>query len=231
MLDGIIFDKDGTLFDFRRSWGRWTADLLRAVAPTEDVAIALGERIGYDVVTDTFASDSPVISATPTEIAAYMLPLLPGVTLPGLLDRMNALSATTEMSPAVPLRPLLLQLRARGLRLGLATNDSEAPARAHLAAAGIIDLFDFISGCDSGYGGKPEPGQLLAFAAAFGLDAARVAMVGDSQHDLVAGRAAGMLAVAVLTGVAEASDLAPFADTVLDDISALPIWMDSLSPV
>jgi phosphoglycolate phosphatase len=231
MLDGIIFDKDGTLFDFRRSWGRWTADLLRALASSEDVAIALGERIGYDILTDNFAPGSPVISATPTEIAACMLPLLPGVTLPGLLDQMNALSAATEMSPAVPLRPLLVQLRARGLRLGLATNDTEAPARAHLAAAGVIDLFDFISGCDSGYGGKPEPGQLLAFAAAFGLDAARVAMVGDSQHDLVAGRAAGMIAVAVLTGVAEASDLAPFADTVLDDISALPEWMDRLSPV
>ena len=66
----------------------------------------------------------------------------------------------------------------------------------------MLELFDFVAGCDSGWGGKPAPGQLLAFVAQCGLTPARVAMVGDSKHDLDAGRAAGMAAVAVLTGMA-----------------------------
>lgn len=228
MIDAIVFDKDGTLFDFRLSWGRWTADLLRALAADAQQAEILGRAIGYDMTTGAFASDSPVIAATPREIAECLLSHLPGRSLIGLVDQMNTLSAATEMSPAVPLAPLLATLRARGLKIGLATNDTEAPARAHLANAGVDHLFDFIAGCDSGHGGKPAPGQLLAFAAALGLDPARIAMVGDSHHDMLAGRAAGMHAVAVLTGIATEADLAPHADVVLKDISALPQWIDQL---
>lgn len=229
MIDGIIFDKDGTLFDFRLSWGRWTADLLHALAQNKDEAKKLGRVIGFDLETRQFAPDSPVIAATPREIAQTMLPHLPGRDLIGLVDQMNTLSAATEMSPAVDLLPLLTGLHARGVKIGLATNDTEAPARAHLAGAGVLHLFDFVSGCDSGYGGKPAPGQLLAFAAMFGLAANRVAMVGDSHHDLIAGRSAGMYSVAVLTGIAGAADLAPHADVVLQNIDALPDWIDQLS--
>ena len=229
MIAGIIFDKDGTLFDFRLSWGGWTADLLRALTTGPEAAEFLGKVIGYDLATGVFAPDSPVIAATPHDIADHLLPHLPGQSRAGLVDRMTALSAATKMQPAVPLLPLLSHLRARGLKIGLATNDTEAPARAHLSAAGILHLFDFVAGCDSGFGAKPAPGQLLAFAARFGLDAVQVAMVGDSRHDLLAGRAAGMQAVAVLTGIADAADLAPHADVVLPDISALPQWIDRVS--
>ena len=52
-------------------------------------------------------------------------------------------------------------------------------------------------------------------------------MVGDSRHDLIAGRAAGMQTVGVLTGMAELADLAPFADVVLPDIGHLPLWLTS----
>jgi phosphoglycolate phosphatase len=52
-------------------------------------------------------------------------------------------------------------------------------------------------------------------------------MVGDSLHDLRAARAAGMRAVAVLTGPARAADLAPWADAVLPDIGALAGWLDA----
>ena len=116
------------------------------------------------------------------------------------------------------------------MKLGLATNDAEAPAHQHLRIAGVHDLFDFVAGFDSGYGPKPAPGQLLAFAARFGLQPSRVVMVGDSLHDLHAGRAAGMRVVAVLTGIAKADTLAPHADAVLPDISGLGPWIDSLVP-
>jgi phosphoglycolate phosphatase len=133
------------------------------------------------------------------------------------------------MAEAVPLVPFLTSLRTRGLRLGVATNDTEAPARAHLEAHGITGLFDFVAGYDSGYGPKPGPGMCLAFAKSQGLDPARVVMVGDSLHDLVAGRAAGMRTVAVLTGVARHADLVGHADSVLPDIGGLSDWLDAMS--
>ena len=227
MLDGVIFDKDGTLFDFRLSWGAFTENLLAEMALDADMALHLGQVLGYDPATRMFTRTSPVISMTTPEIAAILHPHLAGISLAQLNDRMSVLSAQAPMVPAVPLRAVLADLKARGLRLGLATNDTEMPARVHLAGAGILDLFDFVVGCDSGYGGKPAPGQLMEFLRRFDLAADRVAMVGDSRHDLDAGRAAGMHALAVLTGIATASELAPHADVVLADIAQIGPWIDA----
>lgn len=228
MIDGLIFDKDGTLFDFRISWGNWAGTFLRRIASDADHARRLGQAIGYDIEDGSFAPDSPVIAATAADIAAALLPELPGLTHGELTDRIDASAGMAPMSEAVPLRPLLESLRGKGLRLGLATNDSEIPARQHLATHGITDCFDFIAGYDSGHGAKPGPGMCLAFARETGLDPARVAMVGDSRHDLEAGRAAGMRTIAVLTGVAKREDLAPHADVVLADIGAIPAWLSGL---
>jgi phosphoglycolate phosphatase len=230
MIDGIIFDKDGTLFDFRRTWAEWAVRLLDDLAAGDgDRAAHLGRVVGFDYAAADFAPDSPVIGGTPVEIADLLLPHLPGRQAGPLVAQMNALAAEVPLAEAVPLRPLLTALRGLGLRIGLVTNDAEAPAHAHLNRAGVADLFDFVAGCDSGHGAKPAPGQLLAFCAATGLDPARVVMVGDSLHDLHAGKHAGMRRVGVLTGIAQAPELAPHADAVLPHIGALPAWLDRLA--
>lgn len=229
---GILFDKDGTLFDFHATWSVWAEGLLQELAGGDaGYARRLAEAIGFrlaDPAADVkagFVPASVVIAGTPEVIAAALLPHLPGHDTAGLVALMNARAVRAPQTPAVPLRPLLTGLRGRGLRLGLATNDGEAPAQAHLAAVGVSDLFDFVAGYDSGHGAKPEPGQLLAFARAFRLDPAAVVMVGDSTHDLIAGRRAGMRTLAVLTGLARLDDLAPHADAVLPDIGAIPDWL------
>ncbi len=225
MIDGILFDKDGTLFDFRISWGRWAQGFLARIARDAGHAARLGRAIGFDPATGSFAPYSPVIAATAADIAAALVSELPGVSVVDLTEQIDASAGQASMSEAVPLLPLLSALRGRGLRLGVATNDSEVPARQHLANHGITDCFDFIAGYDSGFGPKPGPGMCLAFTRALGLDPARVAMVGDSRHDLEAGRAAGMLTVAVLTGIATREDLASHADVVLADIGSIPEWL------
>ena len=227
MIKAVIFDKDGTLFDFRQSWGAWTAGLLKRLAPV--TRGDLGPVLGFDPVAFSFAPNSAVIASTMFEIADLIAPHLNGVSMPDLLAIMNDLGTSAPMVPAVDLPLVLAGLKAKGLALGLATNDTEDPARAHLAGAKVTHLFDFIAGCDSGYGGKPEPGQLLAFAAHVGLDPAHIAMVGDSLHDLDAARRAGMKAVGVLTGPATRAHLAPHADVVLATLAELGAWIDSLN--
>lgn len=230
MLDAVIFDKDGTLFDFRASWGAWTQSVLAEFAPDPARARQLGGVLGYDPDTRSFTRSSPVIAMTTPEIADILHTHLPSIALPDLNARLNALSAAAPMTPAVPLRAVLSALKSRGLRLGLATNDTEHPARVHLAGAGVLDLFDFVAGCDSGWGGKPAPGQLMEFLRRFDLAPSRVAMVGDSRHDLDAGRAAGMHTVAVLTGIATRDELADHADVVLDTIAGIGPWIDQNAP-
>ncbi|MES0861748.1 HAD family hydrolase [Ruegeria sp. SCPT10] len=226
-IDAIVFDKDGTLFDFANTWGAFGRSLVMRLTNNDETrAAALGDVIGYDLAQDRYVEDSIVIASTVEEIAEFMLPHVEGFTLTELIDTMNVEAAAATQAPAVPLKPFLEGLRQSGLKLGVATNDSEHPAMQHLASVGIQDHFDFIAGYDSGHGYKPGPGQLLAFAAHIGIDPSRIAMVGDSLHDLQAGRAAGMVTIGVLTGVAKTEALAPMADVVLPDIGHIPAWLE-----
>lgn len=226
---GVVFDKDGTLFDFHTTWEAWAAAfLLRAAGGDAVHAARAGAAIGFDLDRRAFAPDSVVIAGTPDEIAQDLAPHFSGMSAAQILTVLNDEAARAPQAEAVPLPPFLTGLRARGLKLGVATNDAEAPALAHLASAGVTDLFDFIAGSDSGHGAKPGPGQLLGFCKATGLAPADVIMVGDSLHDLRAGRAAGMRTLGVLTGMAESAVLAPYADAVLPDIGHIPAWLDAL---
>lgn len=227
---GVLFDKDGTLFDFAATWEAWCAGLLERLTSDAAEAARLGQAIGYDHAARRFLPGSVVVAGTPGEIATALLPHLPDHTLRSLLQVLNAEAAQAPQVEAVPLAPFLQGLRQTGLRLGVATNDAEAPARAHLDRAEVSHLFDFIVGFDSGHGGKPAPGQLLAFAAAVDLPVEEIVMVGDSTHDLKAGRAAGMRCVGVLTGVAGRDELSPHADVVFDTIAALPAWIAGQAP-
>ncbi|MEP2030988.1 MAG: HAD family hydrolase [Paracoccaceae bacterium] len=224
--DAICFDKDGTLFDFAATWEAWAASfLLRAADDDHGRAAEIGQQIGFNLASNRFDKDSIVIAGTVQEVAAALVPFLPDMSIHTVVNLLNEEAETAPQAEAVPLAPFLDSLRRMGMLLGVATNDAEAPARAHLDAAGVIDRFEFIAGFDSGYGGKPAAGQLLAFAKSVRVPPKRVVMVGDSTHDLQAGRAAGMQTVGVLTGLAEKTDLAPFADIVFPDIGHLPDWL------
>lgn len=225
-IKGLCFDKDGTLFDFAATWEAWAqAFLLRLCAGDRGRATSMGAQIGFDLERMKFARDSLVIAGTPGEVAEALLPFFPDMSAETLSTLLNDEAEQAPQAEAVSLMPLLAEFRAAGLRLGVATNDAERPARTHLDKVGVTEMFDFIAGYDSGHGGKPAPGQLLAFAAAVGLVPGEIAMVGDSIHDLRAGRAAGMRTVGVLTGMATTDELAPFADVVLPDIGHLPAWL------
>ncbi|MFN4100024.1 MAG: HAD family hydrolase [Pararhodobacter sp.] len=219
-IRAILFDKDGTLFDFQATWGAWARELLGELSGGDPVrARAMAAAMDFDIDAGRFLPASPVIAGTGREVAELLAPLA-GLTAEALELRIAAAAAEAPLAEAVPLRPLLEQLRGAGLQLGVATNDYEAVARRHVAE--VLDLFDFVAGFDSGHGGKPAPGMLLAFADQCGLPPSSVLMVGDSRHDLIAGRAAGMATLAVLTGVAIAGDLADLADAVRPDIGHLP---------
>ena len=78
MIKGIVFDKDGTLFDFRASWGRWAQGFITGLALDDAHAAALAAAIGYLPQANSFHPDSPVIAATAADIAAALLPHVAG---------------------------------------------------------------------------------------------------------------------------------------------------------
>ena len=64
------------------------------------------------------------------------------------------------------------------------------------------------------------------FAAATGLAAAEIAVIGDNLHDLDMGRSAGAgLVIGVLSGTGSRRELAPSADHLLDDVAGLEAFL------
>jgi phosphoglycolate phosphatase len=225
-IRGLLFDKDGTLFDFHRTWSGWTRDLVERLAEGDpDRAERLADSLEFDLAAGRFLKSSPVIAGTVEVVVSAILRVMPDASPDALRAMLIREAAALRPVEAAPLRPLLDALRGGGYALGVATNDAEAAARSQLADAGVLNRFAFVAGYDSGFGAKPGIGMLIAFCDALELPPEDVAMIGDSTHDLHPARAAGMAAIAVLTGPADAPDLAPHADAVLPDIAALPGWL------
>ena len=227
-IDGVLFDKDGTLFEFQATWAVWARQTIEDFSGGDlALRLALADALGFDLENDLFVSDSPVIAASVQEIAEQIHTVLPGQSVEAI-ERHLAISAeTAPLAPAVPLAAFLDAMKGLGLALGVMTNDAESVAHAQLKQAGVFAHFDFVAGYDSGYGAKPSPDPLLAFATKMNLSPERILMVGDSTHDLVAGRAAGMKTVAVLTGVAIEEELNPHADIVFPHIGHIHGWLSA----
>lgn len=224
-FDAVLFDKDGTLFDFAGTWNSWSAGVIRSLASGSDaLASKLAGAIQFDLQNQCFHPHSIAVAGTNAEVTSALLPYLPDHQQSELERFLEREASTAPLVEAAPLADLLTELRASGAKLGVMTNDSELSALSQLDRAGVREQFDFVAGYDSGYGEKPDPAPLLAFCRKVDVHPARTIMVGDSLHDLLAGKAAGMTRIGVLTGTAERSDLLPHADVVLNHIGEIPDW-------
>ena len=223
-IKGVVFDKDGTLFDYQQTWIVWCERVLSDLA-AGDAALKqrLAAACGFDLQGRRFIVGSLIVNASAQDVNAVWVENLPGASYEAVNRVALRHVKNLPCFPVCDLSAALNALRRRKIVLGVATNDYEVGAVNQLRDAGVEDMFDFVCGFDSGYGIKPGPGMIGGFCAQTGLAPVEVAMVGDSTHDLLAGRAAGVgLNVGVLTGPAEAEDLLGLADMVLPDISHLP---------
>lgn len=117
----------------------------------------------------------------------------------------------------------LAALRAAGLRLACLTNKPNAFARPLLALKGLDGFFDHAFGGDAFARKKPDPLPLLATCQALGTEPARTLMIGDSQNDADAARAAGCPVVLVSYGYNHGEPAAAARpDAVVDSIAELP---------
>ena len=228
-INGILFDKDGTLFAYSETWNKWCSEIIEKLSEGHvRLARKLAKAIEFDLESGKVLPQSVVISETSSEVAMLLGSLLPSWKLETLEKFLNDQVSELPLCEVVPLKGYFGLLQRRGLKVGIMTNDSEENAYEQLARANVNphnDL-DFVAGYDSGHGSKPDAAPLLAFARVTLLDPSQIVMVGDSLHDLIAGKRAGMKTIGVLTGLAKKIDLIDHADKILPDISYIPRFLE-----
>lgn len=100
-------------------------------------------------------------------------------------------------------------LHAAGHPLGVVTSKLEAGARRSLKLIGVEECFGVVVGIDATTRHKPEPEPVWYALKALGdVPPSEALFVGDSTHDMKAGRAAGVMTAAALWG--------PFSREVLE---------------
>lgn len=226
-VSALLFDKDGTLLDFYRTWIPINRKMALDAAGGDHV---LGAEVlrgaGHDPDTDVVTPGTVLAGGGVESIAANFAETLKHRAPDNLIDIIAENFRDGGAEHAYLIDGALEQMRAlneSGYRLGIATNDTVEGLDASLKKfGGLLDIFEFKAGCDSGHGAKPGPGMGLAFAAAMGLAPSSCAIIGDSIHDLEMGKSAGFgLRIGVLTGPARRQDLEPHADVVIDSILEL----------
>lgn len=105
----------------------------------------------------------------------------------------------------------LERLHGEGIVLGIVTSKAEPMARRGLDLLGLGGRFETIVGLESCSNHKPHPEPVETALSRLGVAAADAVFVGDSPHDMNAGRAAGVITAAALWGPFSREQIAPSA--------------------
>lgn len=217
-FEAVLFDLDGTLVETRQDIATamnlaLAARALRVLA-VEQVARHVGR--GARVLSARCLEEAGVVSPGPDEVEALYLSFHAHY-LAHLLD-------TTAVYPGVP--GLCEGIARAGGRMAIVTNKPIEAAKRILIGLGLSSYFPVVLGGDSLPLRKPDPAPLLRAIDAIGAGAGRALMVGDSQVDIDAARAAGIPVAAVAWGFSSRDDLAAASpDVLVDNVAALGEWI------
>lgn len=210
-FDLVVFDWDGTLMD---STGA-IAGAIRAASRDLGLPVPSEERARH------------VIGLGLQEALAYAVPELESEAYPKLLEayRRRYLAGDHELLLFPGAFEMVEGLAGAGRLLGVATGKSRQGLDRALAASGLGGFFHSTRCVDECFS-KPHPQMLEELMDELGVGPERTLMVGDTTHDLLMARNAGVQSLAVSFGAHPAAalhELQPLA--VLDSPAELAQWL------
>ena len=125
----------------------------------------------------------------------------------------------------------IASLHAQRHLMGIVTGKTTTLARRSLEVSGLAPYFGVVVGCDSCPEHKPDPEPVRMALRLLESEANETLFVGDSIHDMSAGRAAGVTTVAALWGAFTREMLEPASpDYFLETMTHLPALISNLPP-
>ncbi|GBE03594.1 MAG TPA: HAD family hydrolase [Nitrospirae bacterium] len=107
-----------------------------------------------------------------------------------------------------------------GYKMAILSNKREGFSRKILGDLGILEHFEILWGSDSVREKKPSPVPILNLMEKFGVSKEETAIIGDSNFDVEAGRAAGIKVIGVTYGFRDRSYLEG-SDFIIDGFDKL----------
>jgi phosphoglycolate phosphatase len=215
MIKLIIFDLDGTLVDSGLDINN---ALNYAVAPyglekltLEQTISMVGEGLSRLIEKVLGKDRADILPEVSERFVKYYSEHLADFTLPypGVTETLQRLS---------------------DYRKAVISNKREALSKELLEALGLSGYFDIILGSDSVEEKKPSPKPVLQVLRRFSLSPEEAVMVGDSNFDIEAGKAAGVVTIAVSYGF-RPPEFLKGADFLIDSMGGLIKILEGLNAV
>ena len=230
LIKAILFDKDGTIFDFHKTWGEWFYNCIDELALNDtQLRDKVLLKVNFDIKNKIFKKNSSFIAGTLDETVDQIITFFPDFNKKQLSDWFKDKSYDTKPILIEGAPKLLENLTRSGILLGVVTNDLETTAHHQLKLSKIHHYFSFILGSDSGFGFKPQTGMQNEFMRVTKIDPKHIIMVGDSDADMISGKNSGMHCIGVLTGPASRNDLEPLSNAVIETICDIPKYLKTIN--
>ena len=209
----VVFDWDGTLMDS-------THTIVTAIqSACADLDLPIPEA----------GNASWVIGLSLESALYHVAPTLTAEQLPHFVDRykFHFLNRDPDIKFFDGVLDLLAGLRQNGIMLGVATGKSRAGLDRVLRAQGLADFFHLTRCADESFG-KPHPAMLLQIMDELGMGPEHCIMVGDTTHDVLMARNAGIDSLAVTYGAHDRATLLGSEPTSLvSSIKEAGKWLKS----
>ena len=184
MIDGVIFDMDGLMFDTERIWATlWEPAL---------ATLGLSYKEGLDVAARGSAGDS--MRAVLRQFYG------PGCDTDAIMEALHAQAEIAFQAPP-PKKPgldeILTWLDAQHIPMAVASSSRMASIRHHLDGWGLTHYFKVIVSGEQFTSSKPDPEIFLTAAKALGTAPSETLVLEDSYNGVRAGARGGFVTVMV----------------------------------
>ncbi|MFA1820017.1 HAD family hydrolase [Virgibacillus oceani] len=200
-IDGILFDKDGTLIEFSSLWVTWAEKFIlsimsKAKLPEKDQH-RLADAIGFQFDQGKWDPKGPLCIGSLDELITigalhlYQNGFAWNESLEIVTNAQMKVDQLKEwkktINPVSGLRTFLQKADSHYLKLGVVTSDNQQQALSHLQELEIDSYFNSVIGHDQVMQGKPFPDMVYKACKDMMIEPERAIIIGDSNGDMILG--------------------------------------------
>lgn len=200
MIQAVIFDMDGVLFDTER------LGIVQQLKACREVGFSVTE----DVIIRTIGTSNLACREFLLNTLGHDFPY------EKMIERWTELMYEYMALHGIPQKPriqeLMSVLKEKGFKTAVATSNNRSIAENYMQMAGLTNSFDEMVCGDSIKRSKPAPDIFLAAAERLGVKPSNCMAVEDSANGVKSVRAAGMVSVMVPDMIPFTKELSPYVD-------------------